>query len=77
MADQLTYSTENPLMISTGILSWCGGVMFIKLVIDYGKLAKVSLRKKEGEVVKGVDGWAEIYGGWFCGPCVCVGVFLL
>jgi hypothetical protein len=49
--------------------------MVIRLVIDYGELVKVALKW---------GGWDEWVGGLrgmgtagFCGPCVCLDVFLL
>jgi hypothetical protein len=52
--------------------------MFIRHIIDSRKLVKVTLKKVE-EVGKGVGEWVKRYG-WllcFCGPSVCLGVFLL
>jgi hypothetical protein len=60
MPDQLlTYSIENPLMIiSINILS-CG-VMVIRLVIDYGELVRVTLKKGWVVGIRMV-GWVESY----------------
>jgi hypothetical protein len=49
--------------------------MVIRLVIDYGKLVKVALKKEGGKVWVGV---LKVMGGsGFCGPCVCLGIFQL
>jgi hypothetical protein len=47
MSDKfLMYCIENPLMIiSINSQSW-GRVMVIRLVIDYGELVKVALKKR-------------------------------
>jgi hypothetical protein len=52
--------------------------MVIRLVIDYGELVKVALRKVG--VGKGVGGWVESYGGcWVLWPCVggCISVVVV
>jgi hypothetical protein len=54
-----------------------GRVMVIRLVIDLGELVKVAL-KKAGRQEKWWVGELRGMGvAWFCGPCVCLGVFLL
>jgi hypothetical protein len=53
-----------------------GGLMVIRLVIDFGELVKVALKMGEG-VGKGLGG-GEVGGLLsFCGSCVCFDVFLL
>jgi hypothetical protein len=50
--------------------------MVIRLVIDYGELVKVALKKGGWE--KKWVGWLKVMGfAGFCGPYVCLGVFLL
>jgi hypothetical protein len=46
-------------------------IMVIRPVKDYGELVKVALRKK------GVSGLRVLGVTGFCGPCVCLGIFLL
>jgi hypothetical protein len=50
--------------------------MVIRLVIDYGELVKVALKKMKRRVGKGVGGWVRVMEvAGFCSPCVCLGVF--
>jgi hypothetical protein len=50
--------------------------MVIRLITDFSELVKVAL--KGGRWEKGlVSGLRDIGAAGFCGPCVCLGVFLL
>jgi hypothetical protein len=50
-------------------------VMVIRLIIDFGEFVKVVLKRGVGI---GLCGEGRVIGAaWFCGPCVCLGVFLL
>jgi hypothetical protein len=49
--------------------------MVMRVVIDFGELVKVALKK--GRAGKGVGGLRGMGAAWFCGPCMCFGVFLL
>jgi hypothetical protein len=64
------------VIISINHGSWGEGVvMVIRIDIDFGKLVKVALR---GRWEKGwVGGGSGKGDAGFCGPCVCLGVFLL
>jgi hypothetical protein len=75
MPDQLfTYYIENPLLIISKN-SWSCGVMVSRILIIWGELVKVALKCGSRKVVLG---WGKRYGAvGFCGPCVCLGVFLL
>jgi hypothetical protein len=78
MPDQLLmYSVENPLMIIS-ITVGGGEVMVIRLVIDYGELVKVALKKKGvAWEVQWVGRFRYMVAAEFYGPCVCSSVFLL
>jgi hypothetical protein len=54
-----------------------GGVIVIKLAIDFGELVKVELKKTVRQEKWWVSGLRGIWASGFCGPCVCLGVFLL
>jgi hypothetical protein len=52
--------------------------MVIWPVIDYGDLVNVSLNRKGRDGKRsGVGGLRVMGNAGFCGPCVCLGVFLL
>jgi hypothetical protein len=52
-----------------------GWLIFVRLTIEIWELDKVAL---EGEVEVGwVSGASNVGAAGFCGPCVCLGVFLL
>jgi hypothetical protein len=73
MTDQLfTYYIENPLMIISITSGSWGGLMVIRIVIDFGELVKVEL--KGG---KGWEGRETLWGILGFVACVCLGVFLL
>jgi hypothetical protein len=50
--------------------------MVIRLVIDFGESVKVALNEGGWEKVW-VGGGRGLGATGFCGPCVCLGVFLL
>jgi hypothetical protein len=51
-----------------------GGLIFIMLAIEIWEV-RVALK---GEMGSGVGEWGKQCGGCcFCGPCVCLGIFLL
>jgi hypothetical protein len=74
MPDQLfTYFIENPLMIiSINSGSW--GIMVIRLVIDFGKLVKVALKRSGVEKGSGEEVWELL--GFVALVCVLV-IFVL
>jgi hypothetical protein len=51
--------------------------MVIRLVIDYGELVKVVLKKGGDWEKEWVDGLRVMGVARFCSPCVCLGVFML
>jgi hypothetical protein len=52
------------------------GVMVIRIEIEIWATGKCGT--KIGGAVNGVSGWGRGLGvAGFCGPCVCLGVFLL
>jgi hypothetical protein len=51
--------------------------MVIKLVIDYGELVRVALKKGDEWEKEWVGGLRLMGIAGFCDPCVCLGVFLL
>jgi hypothetical protein len=53
----------------------CGRVMVIRLDTDYGELIVIPL--KRGGAEKGVVWLKGMEAVGFCGPCVCLGIFLL
>jgi hypothetical protein len=59
-----------------GVMKFWGRLMVIRLVIDYLELVNVALKKGGWE-----KGWIcglKVMGiAGFCGPCVCLGIFLL
>jgi hypothetical protein len=80
----LTYSIENSLIIISINSQIWGGVMVIRLVIDFGELVKVPLKKGEGwekEWVGGLRGMGAVglcalmcVWVYFCccsGGCLC------
>jgi hypothetical protein len=50
------------------------GVIFTRLVIGFRELVKMALKRGEG---KGLGWGREMGAAGFCGPSVCLGVFLL
>jgi hypothetical protein len=71
----LIYCTENPLLIiAISSISW-GWVKVIGLVIDFGELVKVVLKR---EVGKRVGEWRKRKKGcWVLCPSSFFGIFLL
>jgi hypothetical protein len=48
---------------------------FVMLPIEIWELDRVALKMEMGN---GVGEWRKQYGSYcFCGPCVCLGIFLL
>jgi hypothetical protein len=65
---------EDPLVVIS-ISSWVGNLMLVMLAIKFGTLDRVSLMVEMGS---GVGEWGKQCGGFcFCGPCVCLSIFLL
>jgi hypothetical protein len=50
-------------------------LMFVRLAIEIWELGMVALKVEVGSGVGEWGKWGRGYG--FCGPCVCLGAFLL